>query len=72
MNKPRKGTRRVRKCEFSRTVPNRHGIPKHVPCGRQAEVYGGFPGADAWAGAACMEHAERARNEGFRIWERLR
>lgn len=38
-------------------------------CGRPATVYGGYPGANDWAGRACDPCAAAA--VGFTVWERL-
>lgn len=50
----------ARKCEFLRADSR--------PCERDATVYGGYAGADDWAGRACDDHAQTA---GFTVWDRL-
>lgn len=68
---PKKGMRSTARCEFSKQTGGRHGIPREVPCGKPADVYGGFPGEGGWAGAVCLDHARAAAGEGFKIWNRV-
>jgi len=47
--------------------PDRHC--EFGDCEEPAEVYGGYAGAWAWAGYACLPCAAQAT--GYSVWERL-